>query len=367
MNDQALARLMFRTACPNNEILYDEGGHPSVMVFIPKFRMNQVITNGTDRVHPAFIVNGKERDGFYISKYQNTEVDGVGCSEPMTVPYNQADIVKARQMCEQKGPGWHLTTVQEWGAIALWCKRNGFLPYGNNDWGKDRRESVFSAAPVEWGDKGAKRVLTGSGPLRWSHNGAASGVWDLNGNLSEWTAGLRFAFGELQVLPDNDGADRRNSQETDSAAWRAIDADTGEYVVPDGRGTTPGTIKADYQAERFDVAGWGSKWVFTAKDPPSRADRLRRCDMSFIQFDDTVSPAARELVYAYGLAFNEPYYDYKEQYAYLNNGLPEAYLYRGGYWGSGAFAGVFCWSASWGKGHVYEGNGFRASYVPPED
>ncbi len=89
--------------------------------------------------------------------------------------------------------------------------------------------------------------------------------------------------------------------------------------------------------------------------------------MSFIQFDDTVSPAARELVYAYGLAFNEPYYDYKEQYAYLNNGLPEAYLYRGGYWGSGAFAGVFCWSASWGKGHVYEGNGFRASYVPPED
>ena len=367
MNDQALARLMFRTACPNNEILYDEGGHPSVMVFIPKFRMNQVITNGTDRVHPAFIVNGKERDGFYISKYQNTEVDGVGCSEPMTVPYNQADIVKARQMCEQKGPGWHLTPVQERGAIALWCKRNGFLPYGNNDWGKDRRESVFSAAPVEWGDKGAKRVLTGSGPLRWSHNGAASGVWDLNGNLSEWTAGLRFAFGELQVLPDNDGADRRNSQETDSAAWRAIDADTGEYVVPDGRGTTPGTIKADYQAERFDVAGWGSKWVFTAKDPPSRADRLRRCDMSFIQFDDTVSPAARELVYAYGLAFNEPYYDYKEQYAYLNNGLPEAYLYRGGYWGSGAFAGVFCWSASWGKGHVYEGNGFRASYVPPED
>ena len=64
MNDQALARLMFRTACPNNEILYDEGGRPSVMVFIPKFRMNQVITNGTDRVHPAFIVNGKERDGF---------------------------------------------------------------------------------------------------------------------------------------------------------------------------------------------------------------------------------------------------------------------------------------------------------------
>ena len=367
MNEQALARMMFRAACPNNDILFDDGGRPSVMVFIPKFRMNQVITNGSDRVHPAFIVNGKERDGFYISKYQNRAVDGVGCSEPMAEPYNQIDIVKAMRMCEDKGPGWHLTTAQEWGAIALWCKRNGFLPYGNNDWGKDRRESVFSAAPLEWGDKGAKRVLTGSGPLSWSHNGTASGVWDLNGNLSEWVAGLRFVYGELQVMPGNDGADRRNSQEADSAAWRAIDAATGNYVVPDGNGTTPGTVKADYQAEDFDVAGWGSKWVFTAKDPPSRANMLRRCDMSFIRFDETVSPAARELVYAYGLAFNEPYYDYKEQYAYLNNGLPEAYMYRGGYWGSGAFAGVFCWSASWGKGHVYEGNGFRASYVPPED
>ena len=71
MNEQALARMMFRAACPNNDILFDDGGRPSVMVFIPKFRMNQVITNGSDRVHPAFIVNGKERDGFYISKYQN--------------------------------------------------------------------------------------------------------------------------------------------------------------------------------------------------------------------------------------------------------------------------------------------------------
>lgn len=365
MNEIELAQLMFRAACPKNEIIIDDGGRPSVMVFIPKFRMNQVITNGSDRVHPAFIVNGKERDGFYISKYANCASGGVGCSEPMAVPYNEIDIVKARRMCEDKGPGWHLTTAQEWGAIALWCKRSGHLPRGNNDWGKDRRESVFSAAPAEWGDKGAKRVLTGSGPLSWSHDGTAAGVWDLNGNLSEWVAGLRFVYGELQVLPDNDGADRRVSQETNSDAWRAIDAATGAYVAPDGRGTTPGTVKADYRAEPFDVANWGSHWTFTA-DEPVRSERLCRCDMSFITFDDSVSPAARELVYAYGLAFNEPYFDSMEQYAYLINGIPEAYMYRGGYWGSGAFAGVFCWSASWGKGHVYEGNGFRASYVPPE-
>ena len=113
------------------------------------------------------------------------------------------------------------------------------------------------------------------------------------------------------------------------------------------------------------MANWGSHWTFTAADPV-RSERLCRCDMSFITFDDSVSSAARELIYAYGLAFNEPYFDSMEQYAYLINGIPEAYMYRGGYWGSGAFAGVFCWSASWGKGHVYEGNGFRAAYVPSE-
>ena len=87
MNESELARLMFRAACPKNEIILDDGGRPSVMVFIPKFRMNQVITNGSDRVHPAFIVNGKERDGFYISKYANCAEDGVGCSEPISVEF----------------------------------------------------------------------------------------------------------------------------------------------------------------------------------------------------------------------------------------------------------------------------------------
>lgn len=356
--------LIFQSVCPNNRIIADDAGNPSVMVYIPRFRMNQVITNGSDRIHPAFIVNGRVIDGFYISKYQCSSFHGSACSLPAAVIDNAVDIVGAYEKSKEKGLGWHLTTVQEWGAIALWCKRNGFFPYGNNDYGKDRRERVFQAIPgARDAQDRVKWTLTGTGPLTWSHDGTASGIWDLNGNVSEWISGIRFVYGELQVLEENDGADTRNSQDTGSDKWRAIDATTGAFIIPDGRGTTPNSIKADYQAQEFDVAGWGSRWVFTAKDPPSRADALRRCDMSFIQCDETVSERARELLYAYGLMFNEPYFDYKEQYVYLNNGLPEAYMYRGGYFGSGAFAGVFCWSCSWGKGHVYEGNGFRASYI----
>jgi len=363
VNDSELGRIMFRAACPNNDILFDKDGRPSVMVFIPKFRMNQVITNGSDRIHPAFVVNGVEIDGFYISKYQNTDIDGAGCSLPMEIPCNEVGFESSYSKCAAKGRGWHLTTVQEWGAIALWCKRNGFLPFGNNDHGKDKRESVFRAAPVSYDENGAKRVLTGSGPISWSHDNTAAGIWDMNGNLSEWIGGIRFVYGELQVIPDNNGADILNPQTSDSYAWKAVDAKTGKYIVPDGTGTTPGSVKADYASVPFDVAGWGSRWMFTSKVPPSRANALRRCDMSLISCDETIGPEAAELLYAYGLLYNEPYYDYKEQYAYLNNGLPEAYMYRGGYWGSGAFAGIYCWSCSWDRGHTYEGNGFRSSFV----
>jgi hypothetical protein len=330
------------------------------MVYIPKFRMDQMIGGGSDRVHPAFIVNGVERDGFYISKYQNTEIDGRGYSLPASVSRNCVGIELSLSISAAKGPGWHLTTVQEWGAIALWCKKNGHLPRGNNDHGRDRREDMYKAIPVTDVENGIGRVLTGTGPLSWSHDGTAAGIWDLNGNLSEWVGGIRAVFGEIQVLPDNDAADNGNSFAADAPAWRAIDAETGGYIAPDGKGTTKNSLKLDYIDDPF--FGWSSKWYITT-EVKNRSTNIRRCDFSFIRCDETVGPQARELLIAYGLIPDDPLYDYREQYVYHNNGSPECFMYRGGYWGSGAFAGVFCWSFSLGRDHVYEGNGFRASYI----
>ena len=65
-----LSEFALKCVCPNNEILYDDKGMPSVMVYIPKFNISDVITGGANSVHPAFIVNGTEVDGIYISKYQ---------------------------------------------------------------------------------------------------------------------------------------------------------------------------------------------------------------------------------------------------------------------------------------------------------
>ena len=120
-----------------NTVLFDDLGNPSIMVRIPKFNISDVITGGSNSVHPAFIVNGVEYDEIYISKYQNVVVNDRAYSLPMQDPKAYITFDQAKTACEKKGKGWHLMTNAEWAAIALWCKKNGYFPRGNNNYGKD--------------------------------------------------------------------------------------------------------------------------------------------------------------------------------------------------------------------------------------
>ena len=51
-----------------NTVLYDDKGNPSIMVVIPKFKISDVIEGGANTTHPAFIVNGVEKDCIYLGK-----------------------------------------------------------------------------------------------------------------------------------------------------------------------------------------------------------------------------------------------------------------------------------------------------------
>ena len=357
-----LANLALQAVCPNNVIKVDDTGYPSVLVYIPKFKNSDVLKSGNDSTHPAFIVNGKEIPGFYYSKYQNRDNTGVAYSLPGVDPTTSINFDTARAHCEAKGAGWHLSTNAEWAAIALWCKANGFLPYGNNDYGKDTRETTRKAIPTYLSGGKTGRVATGTGPVTWSHDKTMSGIWDMNGNVYEWQGGIRTVYGELQILANNDAADPNNPQNEKSACWKAIEAATGNLVAPEcsvdgGAGKPTGkTVKLNYS---------GGQWIFSTTQVAPE-DTYKSCQFYKVKADESVCEAAQVLLRALALLPDTGVVsdEYDGDYAYWNNGAAERCVYRGGNWNYGSYAGVFYVHGSYSRGSAYGALGFRSAFIP---
>ena len=236
------------------------------------------------------------------------------------------------------GGNYHEITVAEWAAIALWCHRNGAEPKGNNSNGKDQNETLYRAIPSCERNSLQKvqRVATGTGPVTWSHDGTLSGIWDMNGNIREWCTGLRLVYGELQILKDNDAADPAVDLSSTSNAWKAIRASDGALVIPDGNGTTEGTVKLDWQTNR---------WVYSTgytKDPSSHS-----CAFKDVSADGTIGAAAQLLLQSLAMLPDAALkgdgidMDYgRDVLNATNNGAERCPSY-GGSWAYGNGGGVF--------------------------
>lgn len=238
-----------KAVCPNNEILLDNAGKPSVMVRIPKMTYAQLGMGESTALFPAFIINGQEVDEIYISKYLNIVQNGRAYSLPGVDPAASMNFDQARSYCEAKGDGWHCMTRMEWGLLMRICEMQGFIPLGNNNYGKHSSEQFYKAIPtsIDTGAGGKTgRTATGTGPLTWYHDNSPSGIADLVGDEWEWAGGVRTVKGELQVLVNNNGADTANSQGVSSIKWMAINADDGSYITPAGNGTTANSVKMDW-------------------------------------------------------------------------------------------------------------------------
>lgn len=292
---------------------------------------------GGSTIHPAFKISNSEKASLCFGKFQGVIHNNRLYSLPGEDPASSKDLDAFTTYGRNKGPGHHEITAAEWAFLALLAKRNGTQPWGNNNYGKDSRETDYIAIPKTWSSGQINHVATGTGPMKWSDDGTMAGIWDLNGNVSEWVIGVRLVYGELQVIPWNDAADPETALGASSAAWKAINAQATDYddlfIEPNGSGTTANSVKLDYIS---------SHWAWISGTISSASDSSRSATFASTTIDASISDFAALYLRAMALAPEPGDTDYEGDYFYANNGAAERCAYRGGIWNFGACSGVFC-------------------------
>ncbi len=234
----------------NNKVIFDDLEKPSIMVGVPKMKYSDLITGGTQDTLDIFKVDGVEREMLYISKYINVVVNDRAYSLPMKDPKAYINFDASLAACRKKGAGWGLTPNGLWGAIMLWCNRNGFLPRGNTNWDRSYEKGYEKGVNTYIdGSHGGGRTATGSGPVTWYHDGSPAGIADLYGNMWEWVAGLRIVGGEIQIIPYGNCMRLDCDMSADSTEWKAIKPD-GSFVNPG----TAGTLHYDFVSGKIVIS-----------------------------------------------------------------------------------------------------------------
>ena len=327
-----------------NTVLFDDLGMPSVMVPFPKLKMSDLIAGGSENIHPAFSVDGVEKSVIYVSKYQNIVLNERGYSLPMRDPRASLNFDQAVTYCRNKGKGWSLTPYSLWSAIALWCRKNGTMPRGNNNYGADHAYGHEKGVPTYYESGKIARCATGSGPNTWNHNWMPDGIADLNGNVWEWCAGMRLKDGEIQIIPYANCMAADASMGASSTLWKAIAAD-GTLVEPG----TAGTLKYNYVSGHIQLTSGD----ITPEDT-WRGDTYQNMTLDSAL---TVPEIAKALL----IYPDEPGGDYGGDGHYMNNSgerLPRC----GGGWNNTSSAGVFNVYLNNPRSSSHASLGFRSAY-----
>lgn len=327
-----------------NTVLFDDLGMPSVMVPFPKLKMSDLIAGGSENIHPAFSVDGVEKSVIYVSKYQNIVLNERGYSLPMRDPRASLNFDQAVAYCRNKGKGWSLTPYSLWSAIALWCRKNGTMPRGNNNYGADHAYGHEKGVPTYYESGKIARCATGSGPNTWNHNWMPDGIADLNGNVWEWCAGMRLMNGEIQIIPYANCMAADASMGASSTLWKAIAAD-GTLVEPG----SAGTLKYNYVSGHIQLTSGD----ITPEDT-WRGDTYQNMTLDSAL---TVPEIAKALL----IYPDEPGGDYGGDGHYMNNS-GERLPVCGGSWDGASSAGVFDVDLNNPRSSSYTHIGFRSAY-----
>lgn len=195
---QVAAMSVGTAAATRDCVLTDDSGYFHDMVWIPRFRIPALYFDG------AWPSEDVALGGFFIDKYVCSHrsatfsdmgiaaggavgVDDVPVSQLARVPWTNITVANALYACTRRrfnGEIAQMASAKDWATVAILGLMLGG-GRGNNDGGKDHRHADM---PEFYGlpDPNVPgRVLPGTGPLSYSHNGRQDGVCDLVGNLPE--------------------------------------------------------------------------------------------------------------------------------------------------------------------------------------
>lgn len=318
-------------------IIRDSAGNANAMFVLPRFTyadIGMTTDMGAGDITAFDFGSGSIKGEIFIGAYLASGSGAV--SAPRQDPRTSLDHTAARNACSAKGAGWHLMTAHEWAAIALWCMANGYEPIGNTNWGRSHAKTWMvgdradNRAPGD--TAGTGRTQTGSMGSEATHTRTLGGIADLVGNVWEWQDGLLLQDGRFKISAYNTQA------EVDWAFVDAfLDASTptgGSAILSNAVNNRLGAIGDNANAGNSANVEW----------------RAMTKSGSYVS-----NQAMKRLLL-------EPAGALPQGRIYMRN-FGERLPYRGGSWGSGAYAGLAALNLSNSRAHTDSSIGFRPAFA----
>lgn len=373
-----------------NVVKYDSDGNVAgIFVKFPKMKSSDLVAGLPEHTHPAFIINGIEKDYILLGKYKGGEngvTNGAILSLPNINPIHLLGADQCLSRMKLAGTGITGMTVADYGFIKLLAQKHGWAPKGNTFFGQSHKDGAVwevgkaltvgaerayegyiykcliahttaaelkpDVSPTYW-ERGkliggisqdnsidanhqtGYRTLNGTGPIDWYLGKDPANLADIIGSSLEQQYGLRYVNCEMQILENNNAADPDADLSASSAAWKAIlpnQSDDGYTLVAPG---TAGTLHWTWQNNKLTLD--------TVE--PEFDNQYRKTYFKYLAYNATNLPFIPSIVKELGL-FPTDSGDNTEGNCVQHMTLGERFSRRGAYQGD-------AWSAGLGRVDVY--------------